>query len=440
VDGNEFIRDALEKGAQVVMATRRPSDDEQRLALKTSAALLFVADGIGALQSLASAQRELLTAKVIAVTGSSGKTSTKSLISTVLETAFDTVSSAGNQNNELGLPATVLSAESSTEALVTEMGMRGLGQIAELAHIARPDIGVITNIGQAHLELLGSKENIERAKAELIEALPKGRGIAVLNGDDPYSSRIRELADTAGRDIHVSQFGLGKHNDIRAENISFDEQAHPSFDLWARDVQPMRVSLRLQGQHSIYNALAAVAVGVSLKMDTQTIVLALGKAEPLPMRQKMVTLDDGTLVIDDSYNANPESMRASLSFLAQMDKARLHIAVLGDMAELGPEEGKLHEQIGEYLAQTSVDVLIAVGKLAKHYGKGARAAGMNSDNIIALEDAEEASTALKSLVARQEERKPIILIKASRFMQLDRVVELLYSHKVVRINEMDADT
>ncbi|MDR2586766.1 MAG: UDP-N-acetylmuramoyl-tripeptide--D-alanyl-D-alanine ligase [Coriobacteriales bacterium] len=421
VDGNEFIVEAFERGAAVVIASRQVTEAERRVAQQYRAALLYATDAQLALWRLASAWRESLDAKVIGITGSSGKTSTRALVSAVLERAFLTVSSIGNRNNEIGLPATVLSASSSTEMLVVEMAMRGLGQIEELAAIARPHIGVVTKIGPVHLELLGSKDNVARAKAEMISALPDGSGIAILNGDDPYTPRIRELARTFEREIRVLLFGLGAHNDIRAAALDFDEEGQPSFDLWLRDGQPRRVHLKLRGEHSVYNALAAAATAVSLGVESRHIVAALEQAQPAPMRQVFSELEDGSLLIDDSYNANPDSMRAALEMLGRLPNDRPHIAVLGDMGELGVEAVDLHERIGRTAFLNNTDVLVTVGALARSYAQGALESGMGAERVIICADSEEALAALALLRAD----KPIMLVKGSRFMELDRLVALL---------------
>ncbi|HBT95799.1 MAG TPA: UDP-N-acetylmuramoyl-tripeptide--D-alanyl-D-alanine ligase [Coriobacteriia bacterium] len=423
VDGNDFIIPAIDNGAAAIIATRPVTKEECERVVAGKVTLLRATDGVKALQDVARDYRSSLTAKVVAVTGSSGKTSTKELIKTVLATAFETVFSVGNRNNELGLPGTVLSANPGTEVLITEMGMRGHGQIRELADIAQPDIGIVTNIGHAHLELLGSRSEIARAKGELIEALKDGRGIAVLNGDDPYSSLIRQAADTAARDIRVVSFGLGKQNDIRADHIVYDDLGRPSFDLWTGSAEPLRVKLQLQGEHSVYNALAATATALMLGMTPNRIARALAQAESQPMRQNTITLQSGAVVVDDSYNANPDSMRAALEMLARMESTRPHIAVLGDMGELGPESDYLHEQIGAMVYDTGVNQLITVGESAKFYAAGARSAGMDDARISCFEDTARATRALVAL----EAKKPIILIKASRFMGLEQITRALVS-------------
>ncbi|MDR0350960.1 MAG: UDP-N-acetylmuramoyl-tripeptide--D-alanyl-D-alanine ligase [Coriobacteriales bacterium] len=433
VDGNDFIIEALRRGAAAVLASRQVTEEERFTAQRHRVALLYVTDGVAALQRLASAWRDELGARVIGITGSSGKTSTKSYVAAVLEKAFLTVSSLGNRNNEIGLPATVLSASPPTEALVVEMAMRGLGQIEELCAIARPHVGIVTNIGPVHLEALGTKDNVARAKAELIEALPNSRGIAILNGDDPWTPRIREIAQTTERDVRVILFGLGVHNDIRAAHVTYDEDGYPSFDLWLQDGSPHRVSLDQRGEHSVYNALAGAATGIALGMESQLVSSALEKVQPVAMRQVSHELSDGTLLIDDTYNANPDSMRAALELLAKLSTTRTHVAVLGDMGELGEEEYALHEGIGNTAYLTGVDMLVTIGELARHYAQGARLAGMADEHIFSCDSVEEALGVLVPL--RQE--APIVLVKASRFMALERVVEKLIEGFVPVIPDAD---
>jgi UDP-N-acetylmuramoyl-tripeptide--D-alanyl-D-alanine ligase len=417
VDGNDYIVEAFEKGAAVVISSRQVNEAERLAAEQNRASLLYATDGQLALQNLARGYRGLLSAKVLAITGSSGKTSTKSLVTAVLEKAFLTVSSQGNRNNEIGLPATVLSASSSTEILVVEMAMRGIGQIEELCDIARPHIGIVTNIGPVHLELLGTKENVARAKAELICALPDVTGIAILNGDDPYTPFIKEVAQTEAREIRILSFGLGSHNDIRADHITYDEQGRPSFDLWTYESVPQRVTLALKGEHSVLNALAAAAAGVALDIASEFIITALEAAQPTPMRQVTTELEDGTVLIDDTYNANPDSMRVALKVLEHVSKDKLHIAVLGDMGELGTDEIALHREIGALAPLTGVDVLVTIGELAQQYAVGARNAGMNEENIVSCNEIDEALIAL----APYRAQSPVILVKASRFMALERI-------------------
>ncbi|MDR1421721.1 MAG: UDP-N-acetylmuramoyl-tripeptide--D-alanyl-D-alanine ligase [Coriobacteriales bacterium] len=421
-DGNDFILAACERGAAAILATREPDRRMRAAAEAAGATLLRVRDGQRALARLATAWRQMIAPEVVAITGSSGKTTTRELAAAVAAQVFETHASLANYNNELGVPATVLSASEASEVLIVELAMRGLGQIAELAAIAQPRIGVLTNVGCAHLELLGSREAIARAKAELIEALPDGRGVAILNGDDAYTPFIRELAGVEQRELQTVSFGLGSHNDVRAAHIVYDATGAPSFELWLPGVpEPLFVALQLPGEHSVRNALAAAAVGASLAIAPALIAEALASVVPPPLRQARLVLSNGTVVLDDSYNANPDSVRAALAVLAAYPSERTHIAVLGDMLELGPDEYDLHRDIGTRVRESGVDVLIAVGKRSRAIVEGARAAGMSADALFDVADVHEALTTLRPLLANA----PIVLVKASRSMGLDQIAEEL---------------
>ena len=419
LDGNDFLTAALSAKAAVAIASRPVTDSEREAAKINGAALLVVPDAVKALTDLAFGYRDLINATVIGVTGSSGKTTTKDLIATVLAQDFKVVATSGNHNNEYGVPHTVLSANLDTEALIVEMAMRGLHQIEGLCEIVQPHIGVISNIGVAHMELLGSKENIARAKSELIEALPDQSGVAILNGDDQYTPKVCEFAKTEQRDVTVITFGLGPQNDVRATQIRYNEQGQPSFDLIVPEAVSVPVNLALQGEHNIYNALAAAAVGTVLGLDVQTIAGALALARGAAMRQETVVTEKGTQIINDAYNANPDSMRAALSLLGRLPGDRIRIAVLGDMAELGEAELSGHQQVGSQVPVNGVDILITVGQRAVAIADGAIAAGLDKAAALICQDVGEAIIALQPHL----EQRPIILVKGSRCMGLERVVE-----------------
>ncbi|MCL1890857.1 MAG: UDP-N-acetylmuramoyl-tripeptide--D-alanyl-D-alanine ligase [Coriobacteriia bacterium] len=425
-DGNEHITDALSKGAAAVLASRETSEAQLQKARETGALLLEVDAGTGleALQALASGYRALLNATVIGITGSSGKTTTKDLVAGVLSSGFITHATQGNYNNEIGAPATVLETDPSVKALVVEMGMETLGEIALLCRIARPNIGIITNVGVAHCERLGSRENIARAKAELIESLPNATGIAILNGDDPFTPFIREIAQTNERGIRVLLYGLGSHNDIRAAHIEYDQQGHPSFDLWLPDGIARRTKVALQGEHNVYNALAAATCGHVCGIAPESITKSLANARPAAMRQETVELTAGATVINDTYNANPDSMRAALALLSRFDHERLHIAVLGDMYELGAEEERFHREVGAYAHISRADMLVTVGERAQFIAQGALDVGMQAERVIACADVDTALTALKPYLSQ----RPVILVKASRGMRLEQLVDGMIKH------------
>ncbi len=421
VDGNSFIGQALGAGASLAIASGDPGEAACEKARRLGAGIVHVDDPYAALRALAGYVRSTLSATVVGISGSSGKTTTKNMIAHVLSAEFATVATKANQNNELGVPATVLNASPETEALVVEMGMRGFGQLEELCSFVQPRIGVLTNIGTAHAELLGSQENIARAKAELIAALPEG-GIAILNGDDAFTPLVREVAGCDERGVGVLLYGTGEDCMVRATDIEFSRIGKPSFTIQFPNGRSTRVELPLLGKHNVLNALAAAAVGYACDMPIERIANALRTVEGQSMRQELVEAGDGIIVINDAYNANPDSMRAALSLLAMMDAgAGSKIAVLGDMGELGVDEVADHRMVGEAAASCGLDLLVAIGELGAHIASGAVGAGMSADRVVACTDVQEAARAVTDVLVPGS----IILVKASRFMELERVVEEL---------------
>lgn len=429
-NGNDFIIEALEAGARAVIASQDPSPQVRAFARNKGAALLLAHDKdvLGALQALARSWRETLKATIIGVTGSSGKTTTKDLIAEVLSRSFDTHATAGNRNSELGLSETIVNATVDTEVIVCEMGMQARGEIAALCTVAQPHIAVVTNVGVAHCELLGSRENIARAKAELLESLPDKEGLAVLPGDDSYAAELQRFGRLKERKVSIITYGLGEQNDIRATSISYDDRGRPSFKVWTPDGLSYPVRLSLQGEHNVLNALAAVAVGLRVGVPVDSILEALAVVEPAALRQEMVTTTRGDLILNDTYNANPDSMRAALSLLKRLSTQGKRVAVLGDMYELGPEEESYHRQIGAYAFVNGVDELITVGSLGAEIAQGALAVGMPPTRVHSCADVPEALAVLEDHFARSPQL--VILAKASRGMQLERIVEGLLDKAV----------
>ena len=417
VDGNDFVVQAIRAGARAVICTREPDAAAREAAAGCGCALIVVEDGVAALTALASAWRARLSARVVGITGSTGKTSTKDLVASVLAQRYRTVATVANHNNELGVPATVLAAGPDTEALVVEMGMRGLGQIEALCKTVRPSFGIVTNIGSSHLELLGTRENIARAKSELLQALSDD-GCAVLNADDSFTPFLVEQGRLAERGIAQCAFGLSAGADVRADAVSFDGRACASFRLSLPDGSTGTVHLSMPGRHNVYNALAAAALGQRLGLGIEEISRGLSQARGSGMRLEVVQLADGVTVVNDAYNANPDSMRAALETLAGMGTSGRRIAVLGDMGELGANEETLHEEVGTAAAASGVDLLVCVGALARAIAQGALAAGMAPDAVLVCDDAHEAARLVGSRAAAGD----VVLVKASRFMGLEQVV------------------
>lgn len=414
VDGHDFCREAVERGARVLLVTRAADEiaDALAAASEREVAVIRVDDALHAVQELAAYHRSRLHCDVVGVTGSTGKTTTKDFLEAVLSTSLRVVSTEGNRNNELGVPLTILRAGSETDVLVVEMGMRGIGQIARLAQIARPTIGLITNVGTSHIEILGSEEAVVRAKGELVEAL-SADGAAFLNGDDAHCDDIATMSAAP-----VTRYGLSERCEVRAENIELDAESHASFDLVSA-AGVVRVGLPIPGRHNVYNALSAAAVALHLGMDLQLVARGLEYVSVTAMRMQVFVSASGVTVVNDAYNANPVSMKAAIETLADMSTEGSRVAVLGDMAELGSLTELAHFRIGEQVARLPIDVLVTVGERARRIAEGAKAAGMPAESVHMSSTVEEAVEALDGFLRADD----TVLVKASRVMGLEAVVE-----------------
>jgi UDP-N-acetylmuramoyl-tripeptide--D-alanyl-D-alanine ligase len=403
-DGHQFLSDAVNAGAAALLVMDDTNWSGETPVIKTD-------DTLKAFGAIARFHRQRFKTPVIGITGSNGKTTTKDLVAAVLSQKYNVVKTEANYNNEIGLPLTLLEMDQNTQAVVVEMGMRGLGQIRNLATIAEPEIGVITNIGQAHLELLGSEANIAKAKSELIESLPPN-GIAVLNGDDPWIRRM-VIPDQA-RSIW---FGLEDSNlDYRAVEIGNSGEGI-RFQVEENGVG-FKLFLPLPGRLNVYNALAAVAVGRILGLSFQEI--GKGLAEPIMTGGRLKILNRNQLrIIDDTYNASPVSVKAALEVLCGFPGPGKKIAVLADMLELGEAAIDLHFEIGEYAANLGVNHLLAYGDLARNYAQGFT--GITPGKAEYFSNKTELIRALKE-VARPGDS---ILIKGSRGMKMEEIVEAI---------------
>nr|WP_202447003.1 UDP-N-acetylmuramoyl-tripeptide--D-alanyl-D-alanine ligase [Streptomyces sp. SID5468] len=413
VDGHDYAAQAVADGAVAVLATR-----------PLGVPAIVVDDVQRALGALARTVIARLGTTVVALTGSSGKTSTKDLIAQVLQRLAPTVWTPGSLNNEIGLPLTALRADDGTRHLVLEMGARGIGHIRYLTELTPPRIGVVLNVGSAHLGEFGGREQIAQAKGELVEALPAGAdgGVAVLNADDPL---VRAMA--ARTTARVVLFGESEEAEVRAEDVRLDDGGRPVFTLRTPSgCAP--VTLRLYGEHHVSNALAAAAVARELGMPTPQIASALSEAGTLSRwRMEVVERPDGVTVVNDAYNANPESMRAALRALAAMgDAARARggrtWAVLGEMAELGDDSLAEHDAVGRLAVRLNVSKLVAVGgEPAAWLDMGAKNEGSWGEESVHVSDAETAIDLLRSQLRPGD----VVLVKASRAMGLERVAQAL---------------
>jgi UDP-N-acetylmuramoyl-tripeptide--D-alanyl-D-alanine ligase len=409
VDGHDYAAAALDRGARAVLGTR-----------EIDGPCIVVDDGLTALAALASTVgRRLPEATVVGVTGSSGKTSTKDLLASVLTRLGPTVAPPGSFNNELGYPYTVLRCDTRTRFLVLEASARGVGHIRYLTGIAPPRIGVVLNVGSAHLGEFGSREAIAQAKGELVEALPSAAddGVAVLNADDPLVAAMATRTDA-----RVVTFGTSEHADVRARVIGHDELGRASFVV-AAGGEEAQVQLRLVGAHHVGNALATAAVAVECGLPLAAAADGLSTSNAASRwRMELTERRDGVLVVNDAYNANPESVRAALEALAALAEARRgpggrSYAVLGHMAELGADAAAEHEAVGRFAARLQVSELVAVGEQARGIQRGASAETSWNGAARWVPDADGAIALLRAELHDGD----VVLVKASRAASLERV-------------------
>lgn len=412
-DGHEFLAEVRSKGAVAAIVT-------DPTASGGDLPLIRVDDATTALGLLAAEVRSRLSGlSVIALTGSSGKTTTKDLLAATLRDFGATVSPPGSFNNDLGLPLTVLEANADTRYLVLEMGARARGDIARLSRIARPDVGIVLNVGSAHVGEFGSRERIAEAKRELVEGLAAD-GVAVLNADDRFT--LDMAAAAPGR---VLTFGRSERADLRGSQVELDDAVRPSFDV-TRAGERVRLRLPAVGEHQVTNGLAAIGACLSVGLPLAETVDALQRASVASRwRMEVTRTVDGTVVINDTYNANPESVAAALRALAAMARGVRTVAVLGAMRELGESSDEAHREVGRLAGQLGVDRVLVVGSEAGAVRAGLRAA-TGWDGIV--EFAADADEAL-GLLHDSRVAGDVVLVKASRAIGLERVAaDLIETH------------
>ncbi len=408
LDGHDFVEQAIKNGAAAAVVRR-----DQLARYPRQKRLLAVEDTLVALQRLATAVRRLWGKPLIAVTGSAGKTTSKEAIAHVLSSRFRVLKSEGNFNNHFGLPLMLLKLEAEHDVAVIEMGMSHAGEIRELAKIAQPEIGVVTNVAPVHLEFFDSLAGIARAKYELVESLP-GSGTAVLNADDEYVSQF-------GRDFKgkVVLYGTRSTAQVRAENLRSKGALGTEFDVVIGGIRE-HATLPLVGEHNVLNALAAVAVGLERGMTLGEAVVTLVTLAPADKRGEVLNLGKIT-VINDCYNSNPKALEAMVDALATMP-AKRRIVVAGEMLELGPAGEEMHRRAGEHIAQKKVDVVVGVRGLAQALTESAREAGLQAEFVASSEDAGE-------WLARETRDGDVVLLKASRGVKLEKALEIWKSRR-----------
>ena len=462
VDGHDYLEAAVEAGATILLI----SDAKARLALSEKPAVILVDDVLKALQDLASYQRSLISCPVIGITGSSGKTSTKELLKGALETGLQVIATEGNYNNELGVPLTLLRVTKDTEAVIVEMGMRGLGQITELTHIAQPTISIITTIGDAHIEMLGSRENIARAKGEIFEALSSEQ-LALMPLHVDFADYLRSICAAPVLTVALEQDAMPAEQTSAQNKQSADQPAKltppanyrayiKSYDVQGNALslvelptgEKVEMRLEIPGEHSVQNALLALAVSQVLGLDPAEAIGGMEQVRPATMRMQRCAVNtlpqlENAHILVDCYNANPESTAAALKTLAVSElgdhQTGKRIAVLGDMLEMGEHAQAVHNDILLLAGLLNIDLVYTYGE---HYGLATQhllsevSAGRCLDNVPELRSLSCMDLLIRGLSAEMTSGS-LILIKGSRGMRMERIVEALNQDENKEVHKSD---
>lgn len=408
-DGHKYIRRAIESEAGGIILS-----DEKSVPADCKCPAIKVDDPLWALGDLAKYYRDKFNVKVVGITGSVGKTTTKEMLALILGRKWKVLKNAMNYNNEIGVPLTLFQLDRSYEVVILELAMRGLGEIRRLASIARPSVGVITNVGISHIERLGSQGAIADAKAEILTELPSN-GLAILNMEDGYYIVMRERYH--GR---VLSFGSCKGADVIAARIKASKSGNYHF-VFLIDGGAVEIKMPVLGHHNVYNALAAGATAVGLGVDLLTIRDGLQAFTAPSMRMELVKCKAGYVILNDAYNASPASMVAALRTLDSLTGYKRKIAVLGDMLELGDYAPRAHRDVGNEVTHHQVEMLITVGDLAKEIAQGAKDAGFPEGSIQCYGDSIVAGEKLKGQVGSGD----AVLVKGSRAVKMEEIVRVL---------------
>jgi UDP-N-acetylmuramoyl-tripeptide--D-alanyl-D-alanine ligase len=415
-DGHDFIIEAFKRGAVGAVVCKGASTLLQNEQIDKDKIIIEVKDTLSALQDWSKHYKDKFKTFNICVTGSNGKTTTKEIIAHVLSQEFPLLKTSGNYNNEIGIPLTLLQLNKSHKMLVAEMGMRGLGEIKALTNFIPPDLAVITNIGEAHIGLLGSKDNIFKAKSELLQSLDKD-GKAIINRDDPYYFKMLDIV----KDKKVYTFGIENRSDIMARNIRMVSDKGMRFSLEAQNSKSREIYLPLLGKYNVYNALVAVAVAFALGIEFDLIERGLSSFKPLDLHMQLSNFHNDIKILNDSYNASPLSVKNALETLAEAAQNNGKIAILGDMLELGEKTDFYHREIGKEVVKLSIDVLITIGQGGKIIAQSSKEEGMAEERVFSFEKNEKINLAKKLLNLIKPGN--FVLLKGSREMRMEEILE-----------------
>lgn len=405
-DGHDYILSSFASGAAGSLTHKELEPVNDKVLIK-------VEDTLKALRDLASYYRQKFKIPYVGITGSVGKTSTKDMVSCVLAKQYKVLSTQGNYNNEIGVPLTIFNLDSLHEAAVIEMGMSGFGEISRLTSIVKPDIAIITNIGLSHIEKLGSRKNILQAKMEILEGL-KDKGLVILNGDDKLLYGLKGLIS-----FRTVFYGLEENLDYQAYNVQSLGEQGTVFDITICN-KDYRVNIPVPGVHNVYNALAGIAAGRELGIPIEKIIQGIEEFTPGKMRLNIIN-HNGIKIINDAYNASPQSMEAAINVLKDVVTSGRSIAVLGDMLELGEMSMDSHRHVGRFAVAKGIDYILTVGDNGENIAHGAIEAGAEADKVISFKDNTEAAEFLINFIKPGD----VLLVKGSRGMKMEEVVNIL---------------
>ena len=416
-DAHEFLFDSLNMGAAGAIVSQKDLEtDTNAIFLANGKPLILVEDTVDALGDLAKWYRSTFMIPVVAVTGSVGKTSTKEMIQAVLNKKFTTLKTLGNFNNAIGLPLTIYRMDEEYNAMVLEMGMSGLGEISWLSKIANPDIAVITNVGISHIQKLGSKQNVLKAKLEIMDGMGP-EGVLIINHDDAMLMGVKDFVQR-----RVVTFGTEEGSDIRAEGVFGKGEKGSQFSL-SINGELFDVKLQVPGVHNVYNALAAIATGTILGIPVPDMIEALKEFSPDDTMRMFISDKNGVKIINDCYNASPASMKAALNVLSELNISGRKIAVLGNIYELGDWTEKAHREVGESCVQNNVDILVTVGDFGNYTISGALGAGFDSASVHCFENNDQVNHFLRSMIQAGD----ALLIKGSRGAKMEEIYKQITS-------------